>query len=764
MPVGTVPPVLLWTVGQSPQVPRGSLGDRGTARTLTTMNRLGTALLAAVEAIVTVGVGVGIALVPLTLLWGFEYGLQIDWDVFWKAAGSVWLVGHGVDVTFRLGSDVAGASGVDGAADPIHVTLAALGFAIVTAWLGGRAGRRFAETEHRTTGLLVGTAAVALLGLAVALSSTSAASDPVVWQAVVLPALWFAVPALVTSEVCRVRRGLPAAPLTRRVLDQVDRIPALWRTVAGFALRAGTAVTAVVVAAAGIVVAFLLVTSFAEVIALYERSHAGVVGGIALTVGQLAFLPDFVGWAVAWLVGPGFAIGTGSSVSPIGTSLGPIPGVPVFGALPASGHTFGLLGVLVPVVAGFVVGGLMRPALVRALGHEDTPLRRALAGVATGVVAGVLTGVATGLTSGSLGPGRLAEAGPNGLLVGLFAALEVGLPAAVALAVGSDLVRMPERSWGRERWVEAEDAAADDAATADDAAARAAAEVAADDARAGSLVAALDEAGAGHVPATHRFTVHEAHDSATHATPASAAAAHRGDDQPTETIEDDEPASTPTAAARTDRARGTDEPAGGSTDRRAPASVSAPEPGGAPVAGRAPAAEPDDVPLPDWARTDAVAAERVAPAPTPGTQPARSGTSSLRDRLRSAAGDVRARAGELRDRVGGPAHRPSHDPSGQSQQSQQSRQSGRSERDETLPHAPGTEQQPAFPWSTEEFVAGRDDADGVRDAAGTEASRGERAAPGSAAPAPTGSGSRWDQTDQIAEDELPWWRRPKHDA
>lgn len=753
MPVGTAPPVLLWTVGQSPQVPRGSLGDRGTARTLTTMNRLGTALLAAVEAIVTVGVGVGIALVPLTLLWGFEYGLQIDWDVFWKAAGSVWLVGHGVDVTFRLGSDVAGASGVQGAADPIHVTLAALGFAVVTAWLGGRAGRRFAETEHRTTGLLVGTVAVALLGLAVALSSTSAASVPVVWQAVALPALWFAVPALVTSEVCRVRRGLPADPLTRRLLDQVDRIPVLWRTVAGFALRAGTAVTAVVVAAAGIVVAFLLVTSFAEVIALYERSHAGIVGGIALTVGQLAFLPDFVGWAVAWLVGPGFAIGTGSSVSPIGTSLGPIPGVPVFGALPASGHTFGLLGVLVPVVAGFVVGGLMRPALVRALGADDTPLRRALAGVATGVVAGVLTGVATGLTAGSLGPGRLAEAGPDGLLVGLLAALEVGLPAAVALAVGSDLVRLPERSWGRERWVEAGDDAAPDAT-----AARAAAEAAEDDDRAGSLVAALDEAGAGRPRAPHRFTVTEAHDSVTHATTSSVTGSRHGDDQPTETITDDEPvkaaAAAPVRALRTDGAPATEEPtrrpaASSGTEherkperdrKHEPDREHEPEP--EPERDRGPVAEPDDVPLPDWARTDAVAAERVAPGPAPRAQPSRGGVSGLRDRLRGAAGDVRARAGELRDRVGSShAHHSSND---------------RSERDETLPHAPGTEQQPAFPWSTEEFVAGRDDADGSRDAEDTGQDR--------TASTPTGAGTRWDQTDQIAEDELPWWRRPKHDA
>lgn len=712
MPVGTVPPVMLWTVGQSPQVPRGSLGDRGTARTLTTMNRLGTALLAAVEAIVTVGVGVGIALVPLTLLWGFEYGLQVDWDVFWKAAGSVWLVGHGVDVTFHLGTATAGASGIVGAGDPIHVTLAALGFAVVTAWLGGRAGRRFAETEHRTTGLLVGTAGVALLGLAIAFSSTSAATDPVVWQAIVFPALWFAVPALVTAEVCRIRRGLPADPLTARLLDQVGRVPVLWRTTAGFALRAGTAVTAVVVAAAGVVVALLLVTSFAEVIALYERSHAGVIGGIALTVGQLAFLPDLVGWAVAWLVGPGFAIGTGSNVSPIGTVLGPIPGIPVFGALPASGHTFGLLGVLVPVVAGFVVAGLMRPGLVRALGSADSPLRRALAGAATGVVAGVLTGVATALTSGSLGPGRLTQAGPDGLLVGVFAALEVGVPAAVALAVGSDLVRLPERSRGRERWIEADEDAADDA-------------------RAGSLVAALDEAGAGRASASHRFTVEEAHDSSTRAAvPSSGAAAAASDDHPTEPITD-----TDTDAAHD----GGREPVASQKPEPEPELEHEHEPV---VARRTPVAEPDDVPLPDWARTDAVAAERVAPAPA---APARSGISGLRDRLRGAADDVRARAGDLRDRAGDLRDRVGGTGAGGT------RDDGPRPADETLPHAPGTEQQPAFPWSTEEFVAGRDDAD--------------EPTPATSAPAaPASGGTRWDQTDQIAEDELPWWRRPKHDA
>lgn len=679
------------------RVPRRASRRSGAgSRILAAMNRLGTALLAAIEAVVTVGVGIGIALVPLTLLWGFEYGLQVDWDVFWKATGSVWLVGHGVDVSFLLGSAVAKSSGVSGAADPINVTLAALGFAVVTAWLGARAGRRFAETEHRTTGLLVGTAVVAVLGLGVALSSTSAATQPTIWQSVVLPALWFGIPALISSEVCRRRRDLPADPATQRVIDLLDRVPVLWRTVAGFGLRAGTAATAVVVAFAGVVVGLLLFTSFAEVITLYEQSHAGVIGGIALTVGQLAFLPDFVGWATSWLIGPGFAIGTGSSVSPIATTLGPIPGLPVFGALPTSGHTFGLVWILVPVIAGFAIGGSMRPRLVRALGNADSALHRALAGVATGIVAAVLTGLIAWVSSGSFGPGRLADVGPHALVVGGFAALEIGLPAVIALAAGSDLVRLPDRGWTRERWTEADDDA----------------DRSRSEAGTGSLLAALDQAGAGRTTDVHRFVVEESHDGSTAARPRATV------DNPTEPIADERVVPAPSETPRT------------------------------------PPRDPDhDVELPAWAKTDAVASERLADeGPTEHRSSGRAAMGALRDRLHGAADGVRERAGGLRERAGGLRDRVT------GADAEQQRPAPAPERPAAETPAPTTaadhtDAQPAFPWSTEEFVAGRDDVDD------------EPAAPEAPAAAPTRSArpTNWDVTDQIPDEELPWWRRPKGD-
>ncbi|WNY32854.1 DUF6350 family protein [Curtobacterium flaccumfaciens] len=476
------------------------------------MNRLGTALLAAIEAVVTVGVGIGIALVPLTLLWGFEYGLQVDWDVFWKATGSVWLVGHGVDVSFLLGSALAKSTGVSGAADPIHVTLAALGFAVVTAWLGARAGRRFAETEHRTTGLLVGTAVVAVLGLAVALSTTSAATHPTLWQAVVLPALWFGIPAFAASEVCRRRRDMPADAVTQRVIDLVDRVPAVWRSVAGFGLRAGTAATAVVVGVAagdGRPAALHLVRrGHHPVRAVARRGHRW-----CRAHRRTARLPAGLR-RVGHLVADRPQVRHRHRVERVPRSPRPWARSPACRSSARCrplGTPSGSSGSWCPSSPGSRSAAPMRPRLVRALGAADSALHRAFGGVAAGLVAGVLTGLIAWVSSGSFGPGRLADVGPNALAVGGFAALEVGLPAIIALAAGSDLVRLPEGGWRRERWTEADEA---DEADEDHDTARAGADLGE-----GSLLAALDQAGAGRTTDVHRFVVEESHDGSTAARP-----------------------------------------------------------------------------------------------------------------------------------------------------------------------------------------------------------------------------------------------------
>ena len=56
------------------------------------------------------------------------------------------------------------------------------------------------------------------------------------------------------------------------------------------------------------------------------------------------------------------------------------------------------------------------------------------AGLGTGVVGGAILGVLAWASAGAIGPGRLQQAGPDPILVGLFAALELGLSAVAGMA------------------------------------------------------------------------------------------------------------------------------------------------------------------------------------------------------------------------------------------------------------------------------------------------------------------------------------------
>jgi hypothetical protein len=56
-----------------------------------------------------------------------------------------------------------------------------------------------------------------------------------------------------------------------------------------------------------------------------------------------------------------------------------------------------------------------------------------LTAIGIGIVGGVTLGVLAWASAGAVGPGRLAQVGPNPWLVGGFAALELGAAAAVGI-------------------------------------------------------------------------------------------------------------------------------------------------------------------------------------------------------------------------------------------------------------------------------------------------------------------------------------------
>ena len=268
------------------------------------MNRHATALFAALEALLVVGVGVALPLVPLTVLWAGQYDLQIDWGVFARTAVDLWLLGHGVPLTASLDPSLATALGLPAVDAPFALSLAPLGFALLTLLLGIRAGRRIVETDHPGAGAASAVATTAVLSLGLALAAQHEGVAPAVVRGAVLPTLVLALGLLigVVTRVDRARAGRwwgslssgRAAGLIRAGREALDRLPEGAASVAATAVRGGAAAAFAVVAVSSVVVAVLLGLRYATVITLYETLQTGIVGGVALTLGQIALLPNLV--------------------------------------------------------------------------------------------------------------------------------------------------------------------------------------------------------------------------------------------------------------------------------------------------------------------------------------------------------------------------------------------------------------------------------------------------------------------------------------
>ena len=398
------------------------------------MNRPLTALFAALEAALVWGVGICIPLAPLTIIWGVQFGFATDWVVFWRTAADIWLLGHGVDIAFTLDPAIAKSLNLAGADAAFPVTIAALGFALLTFLLGSRAGRRVSETRFRLIGEVAAIGTFGGLSVLTTLSAVHPFARPSIEQGIVLPTLVFAAGIALGSLRTARAAGDDSGSSIRDWIN--DWRPSV-RAAVGIALRGGAMAAAAIVAASALAVAILFAANYATIIALYEGVHSGILGGFALTGAQLAFIPNLVIWAASWFVGPGFAIGAGSGVSPLGTTLGPLPAVPVLGALPTGSLDYGFVGLLVPIIAGFLAGAVLSRALVsRAPGTRNL----IVVGLGIGATAGLVLGLLAWFSSGAAGPGRLEVVGPDPLAVGLFAALEVGLAASAGLFAAT---RMP---------------------------------------------------------------------------------------------------------------------------------------------------------------------------------------------------------------------------------------------------------------------------------------------------------------------------------
>lgn len=310
---------------------------------------------------------------------------------------SVWLLGHG---------------GTMATADGAVVSLAPLGLTLLSIALVYGAVRRARLHSYLTGAFTAGGYLLSVLGISAVVPGPAGR-----WN--------IALTATVLSGIAvqvALRRSRVAPPgWWREVLDRTPRFVRSGARAGGWALAA-------LLLLATLLTGTALVQGVVTILDLHEGLEPGRLGAVALVLGQLAYLPTAVVWTLAWVTGPGFAIGAGTVFSPTEVVAGPLPAVPVLGALPAPGTPDLGWWVLAAVAIGAALG-----AWLHRQRFEELWWRAALSGIVAAAVTALAAAVLTEAAAGSIGPGRMAQIGASAPAVAGAVAWQVALGAVVTL-------------------------------------------------------------------------------------------------------------------------------------------------------------------------------------------------------------------------------------------------------------------------------------------------------------------------------------------
>jgi hypothetical protein len=273
--------------------------------------------------------------------------------------------------------------------------------------------------------VVTGTATYAALGLL--LSQVSSLGDAHVPAAAALG--W-------TALMAALGLGAGVASGADLLADVVRLVPAAVRRMGVVAATAGSVCAMV----AGLATAAAIVTRWSTVVGLSGQLSPGPWESLGVLVTSLAYLPNLVVWALAYVSGPGFAVGGGAVVDPFSVSGSLLPAMPVLGAVPADAAPLAPLLLLLPAVAG-AVGVLVLRRRSSGLSLRD----EVVAAVGGAALVGLGMLVLSALASGSLGSARLADLGPDAprAAAALAALVAGGAVLAVLTAHLVGLARLP---------------------------------------------------------------------------------------------------------------------------------------------------------------------------------------------------------------------------------------------------------------------------------------------------------------------------------
>jgi hypothetical protein len=325
-----------------------------------------------------------------------------------RSAGQLWLMAHHVPL------DVPGGS----------IGLAPLGLTVLPAWLlvaaGRRVGRALAGAGR------AGGARDRLVALAALTGGYGTAATVLAWAArssYARPSVPLA--ALAATLLAALCGGYGAWGADWPGKRLVDRLGVGARAV----LAAASAALCLLLAAGSVLAAAALAVHGAQAAELTRTVAPGLVDGLLLTLLGALLVPNGVVWAAAVLVGPGFAVGEATAVTPVAVQLGPIPAFPLLAALPDPGPLpVAALGLLAaPAAAGSTLAVVLLRRRAGAGAAPLRPLEAAGHAAVAGLLAGALLGLLAGLSGGPVGGGRLSAVGPSPWQVALAAAVELAV-------------------------------------------------------------------------------------------------------------------------------------------------------------------------------------------------------------------------------------------------------------------------------------------------------------------------------------------------
>lgn len=356
----------------------------------------------------TLLVALGIAVVGWYVADGGVHGIPSDGL---RAGALMWLMGHGSGLT------IGGA----------QVTAVPLGVTLVCAWAVWRLGHRVGDSVsghgpdadgiadgERDWTVAIATATFALGYLAVVLATVRVAGDDATAPSGLRAALWVLI-------LCGSIGGAAIATGSGRLAMWAATWPAGLKATVALAVRMTTSFFAVSL----LWWLGALVLNGASALNVLSQLHTDAGDTAAYVVVTATLLPNATVFAGSYLLGPGFAVGTATVVSPTAVVVGALPLFPLLAALPDTGPTPSwtpYVMAIPPVVAGLTSARTL---------HRHPTLRwdeAAVRGSVGGALTALAVAVAAHVSGGSVGPGRMRHVGPQSLdvLVHALPALALG--------------------------------------------------------------------------------------------------------------------------------------------------------------------------------------------------------------------------------------------------------------------------------------------------------------------------------------------------